>query len=109
MSSFTVENRMARATAVVVSEDTLTVDLADGRTLAAPLVWYPRLAHATAQERSSWRLIADGLGILWPEIDEDISVANLLAGQPSVESQSSLKKWLAGRSQSRRGPRRPRT
>ena len=92
MSSFTVENRMARATAVVVSEDTLTVDLADGRTLAAPLAWYPRLAHATAEERNSWRLIADGRGIHWPEIDEDISVANLLAGQPSAESQSSLKK-----------------
>jgi hypothetical protein len=109
MKSFADENRMARATAVVVSEDTLTVDLADGRTLSAPLAWYPRLAHATAEERNSWRLIGNGLGIHWPEIDEDVSVANLLAGQPSAESQSSLKKWLAGRSRSRRGPRRSRT
>jgi hypothetical protein len=108
-SKVVLKNRMVRATAVVVSEDTLTVDLADGRTLAAPLAWYPRLAHATAEERNSWRLIANGLGIHWPEIDEDISVANLLAGQPSAESQSSLKKWLAGRSKSRRDPRRSKT
>jgi hypothetical protein len=99
---------MARATGVVVSEDTLTVDQADGRTLAAPLAWYPRLAHATAEERNSWRLIANGLRIHWPAIDEDISVANLLAGQPSAESPSSFKKWLAGRAKSRHGPRRSR-
>ena len=106
MSSFAVESRMARATAVVVSEDTLTVDLADGRTLAAPLAWYPRLAHATAEERNSWRLIANGQGIHWPAIDEDISVANLLSGQPSGETQSSFKNWLAERAKRSRGSRR---
>jgi hypothetical protein len=97
MSSSTVEVRQALATQVEVSEDTLSVDLADGRTIAVPLAWYPRLAHGTRQERGSWRLIGGGLGIHWPALDEDISVANLLAGQPSSESQASFKKWLASR------------
>jgi hypothetical protein len=98
MSSSAVEAREALATRVVLSEDALSVELADGRTIAAPLAWYPRLAHATAEERNSWRLIGGGRGIHWPLIDEDVSVANLLAGQPSAESQSSFKKWLTGRS-----------
>jgi hypothetical protein len=91
---------------VDVSDDTLSVELSDGRTIAAPLAWYPRLVHATAKERSSWRLIGGGRGIQWPEIDEDISVANLLAGQPSAESQSSLKKWLSSRTKPGRGRKR---
>lgn len=106
MSSFTVEMREPLAISVTVTEDTLAVELADGRTIAAPVSWYPRLAHATPAERSSWRLLGAGRGIHWPAIDEDISVANLLAGQPSAESQSSFKKWLAARSKptrSRRG------
>jgi len=108
MSSSTVEAREALATCVEVSEDTLSVELADGRTIAAPLAWYPRLAHATAEERASWRLIGAGRGIHWPAIDEDISVANLLAGQPSAESQSSFKKWLAGRAKPSRSQKRSR-
>src|SRR5262245_51926180 len=84
------KNLSAQATRVGVSEDTLSVDLADGRTIAAPLAWYPRLCHATAEERNSWRLIAGGRGIHWPALDEDISVLNLLEGQQSAESQSSL-------------------
>ena len=76
--------------------DTVTVELADGRTVAAPLAWYPRLSHATAEERKTWRFIGKGLGIHWPAIDEDISVANLLGGRPSAESQASFKKWLSG-------------
>jgi hypothetical protein len=106
MSSSAVETREALATRVAVSDDTLSVELADGRTIAAPLAWYPRLAHATAEERSSWRLIGGGRGIHWPAVDEDISVANLLAGQPSAESQSSLKRWLAGRPKPGRGRKR---
>jgi hypothetical protein len=101
-----VENPSALATNVEVSDDTLTVELADGRTIAAPLAWYPRLWHATAEERKSWRLIAGGRGIHWPGVDEDISVTNLLLGQPSAESQSSLRKWLAGRTKPSRGRRR---
>jgi hypothetical protein len=82
---------------VEVSDDTLSVELSDGRTIAVPLVWFPRLAHGTAQERNHWRLIGQGLGIHWPDLDEDISVANLLEGRPSVESQTSLQGWLQRR------------
>jgi hypothetical protein len=106
MSSSVVEVREALATHVELSEDTLSVELADGRTIAAPLAWYPRLVHATLEERNSWRLIGGGRGIHWPAIDEDISVANLLAGQPSAESQSSFKKWLAARTKPNRGRKR---
>ncbi|HEY1380706.1 MAG TPA: DUF2442 domain-containing protein [Gemmataceae bacterium] len=94
------------ATAVEVTDDTLAVQLADGRTIAAPLAWYPRLMYATAAERNSWRLIGGGRGVHWPAVDEDVSVANLLAGQPSAESQTSFKKWLAGRAKPGRGRKR---
>ena len=97
MNSSTIEARTVAATNVAVTDDTLTVDLVDGRTIAAPLAWYPRLLHGTPSERAAWRLIAGGHGIHWPELDEDISVVNLLAGQPSAESQTSLKKWLTAR------------
>jgi len=106
MISSGVETREALATHVDVSEDTLSVELADGRTIAAPLAWYPRLAHASAEERGSWRLLGGGRGIHWAALDEDISVGNLLAGQPSAESQSSFKKWLAGRAKLSRGRRK---
>jgi hypothetical protein len=106
MSSSAVETREALATSVAVSEDALSVELTDGRTIAAPLAWYPRLAHATSEERGSWRLIGGGRGIHWPALDEDISVANLLAGQPSAESQTSFKKWLASRAKPSRGRKR---
>lgn len=98
MSSSTVDRREALATHVEVGEDTLAVELADGRTIAVPLAWYPRLAQGSAGERQSWRLLGGGRGIHWPALDEDVSVANLLAGQPSAESQTSFKKWLASRS-----------
>jgi hypothetical protein len=101
-----VYDREALATHVEVSEDTLTVELADGRTIAVPLAWYPRLAHATAEERGSWRLSGGGRGIHWSAVDEDISVSNLLAGQPSAESQSSFKKWLASREKPGRNRKR---
>ena len=99
MSYLAVENQAPLATQVKVTRTTLSVEIADGRTISAPLAWYPRLSHATEHERNSWRLIGGGRGIHWPALDEDISVANLLAGQPSAESQASFKKWLAGRSQ----------
>jgi Protein of unknown function (DUF2442) len=107
MNSSTVESRIASARAVVVSEDTLSVDLADGRTIAVPLDWYPRLVHATPAERNSWRFIAGGRGIHWAAVDEDISVENLLAGQPSAESQKSFEKWLSGRAKGAHRRRRP--
>jgi len=82
------------ATDVKVTEDTLTVDLSDGRTISAPLVWYPRLLNGTAKERSKWELIAKGCGIHWPKLDEDISVENLLLGQRSMEGPKSFQRWL---------------
>jgi hypothetical protein len=98
MNSSSVRIQEALITRVELSEHTVSLDLADGRTIVAPLAWYPRLADATPEERSSWRLIGGGRGVHWPEIDEDISVANLLAGQPSMESQSSFKNgWRTGR------------
>ena len=109
MSSSMVDAFNAVATRIEVSNDTLSVELADGRTIAVPLAWYPRLAHATAKERNSWRLIGGGHGIHWSAIDEDISVANLLAGQPSAESQGSFKKWLAGRTKTNRSAKRSRS
>ena len=97
MSSSVVETRSALAQAVSVTKDTLVVDLADGRTISVPLSWYPRLVHGTPTERKKWRLIGRGVGIHWPDLDEDISVQGLLAGQPSNESPSSLRKWLSSR------------
>jgi hypothetical protein len=82
---------------VSVSDETLTVELKDGRTLSAPLVWYPRLAHARPEEHSRWRLIGQGSGIHWSDLDEDISIEGLLLGKHSGESQSSFQRWLARR------------
>jgi hypothetical protein len=95
-------NEFARPVAVnvEVSEDTLTVHLSDGRSIAVPVVWYPRLAEGNSQERAHWKLIGSGHGIHWPELDEDISVEALLAGQRSNEAASSLKKWLSTRHRS---------
>lgn len=80
-----------------VTDDTLSVELNDGRTISVPLGWFPRLAHATRTERRQWCLIGRGNGIHWPLIDEDVSIAGLLAGRPSGESQESFKRWLAAR------------
>jgi Protein of unknown function (DUF2442) len=77
---------MALATAVAVTGDTLTVDLTDGRRISAPLAWYPRLLHATSEERSNWQLVARGEGIHWPAVDEDISVASIIAGRPWLDA-----------------------
>lgn len=71
------------AESVEVSDDTLTIDLLDGRTLLVPLAWFPRLQGASPSERAKWRLIGRGVGIRWDAIDEDISVRGLL--MPSAE------------------------
>ena len=97
MSTSAVEREIPDAIDVKVSDDTLSVELRDGRTISVPLDWYPRLTHATEAERNNWRIIGRGNGIHWEDIDEDISVEGLLAGRPSGESQSSFKKWLESR------------
>lgn len=98
MSILANELQAVKALDLTITEDTLSVDLDDGRTIAAPLTWYPRLWHGTAQERNHWRLIGDGVGIHWPDLDEDISIEGLLRGKQSGESQRSLNKWLEKRS-----------
>ena len=94
MSFSVTEVGVPLAERVDVTEDTLTADLSDGRTISVPLAWYPRLVHATPTERRNWRLIGGGVGIHWPDLDEDVSVEGLLAGRPSGESQRSFKRWL---------------
>lgn len=94
-----VELHVPNVENLTISEDSLTVELSDGRTLSVPLAWYPRLAFATPKERRNWRLIGKGHGIHWEGLDEDISVEGLLTGKPSGESQGSFKKWLEGRAE----------
>jgi len=88
---------MPTADNIRVNDDSLLVELSDGRAISVPIVWFPRLAHATPIERGRWRLIGKGEGIHWEALDEDVSVEGLLAGRPSGESQASLKRWLDGR------------
>ena len=97
MTTSPIDHWPAFAQTVQVTVDTLTVDLADGRSISVPLAWYPRLAHGTPAERTNWRLIGRGEGVHWPDLDEDISVENLLAGARSGESQRSFKQWIAAR------------
>ena len=68
---------------VHLGEDTLSVDLLDGRTITVPYAWYPRLLHATPQQRAKWQVCGGGFGIHWPEIDEDLSTEGLLRGAPA--------------------------
>ncbi|MCA9466864.1 MAG: DUF2442 domain-containing protein [Nitrospira sp.] len=97
MSTSVVNQQIPCAQNIKVTEDTLSVDLEDGRTISVPLAWFPRLVHATAEERNTWRLIGNGEGIHWKSLDEDISVEGLLSGHASGESQISFKKWLEKR------------
>jgi hypothetical protein len=101
MTTLAIELRMVSAKNVQVTDDALIVDLSDGRTLSVPLAWFPRLLNGTFEERNKWRLIGEGEGIHWPELDEDISIENLFLGRPSGESQKSFKKWLEVRANSR--------
>lgn len=98
MSFSAGESRAPAAVGLSLTDDTLSVELSDGRTLIVPLAWFPRLLHATAKERLDWRLIGSGEGIHWSAIEEDISVESLIAGRPSAESAKSLGDWLSRRS-----------
>ena len=89
---------------VETNEAHLIAHLADGRMISVPLAWYPRLAHVTPQERATYELSGGGYGIHWPDLDEDISVENLLEGRRSQESETSFKRWLVGRETSASRP-----
>ena len=89
-------NKTAFIASARVTREALVVSFDDGRTVSLPLAWYPRLAEGTAKERSHYELIGDGHGIHWPDLDEDLSAAGLLAGQASMESPSSFQRWLNG-------------
>jgi hypothetical protein len=87
----------AAARNVRVTDRALVVELRDGRVVSVPLAWYPRLADGSPRERRRWELLGTGIGIHWPDLDEDISVEGLLAGLPSGESAASLDEWRARR------------
>ncbi len=97
MNSSAVEILDARAREVRFTDDALVVDLVDGRTITVPVVWYPRLWHGTPEERNHFEIVGDGAYLHWPELDEDLTVAGLLAGRHSGESLDSLQKWLDAR------------
>jgi len=103
MSSLAVDIQEARAQSASVSDEALTVDLVDGRTIVVPLIWYPRLWHGTPRERNHFEIFGDGTYIHWPALDEDLTVAGLLAGRRSGESPQSLRKWLESRKRKHRG------
>ena len=101
MTSLTIELELPKATCIRATDDTLTAELADGRSISVPLTWYPRLFHATQEERNHWELIGDGQHIHWKDLDKDISVENLMAGQPSGESKRSFERWLTAKKEGR--------
>ena len=94
MNTLAVEIRVPEALNVSLTDDTLSVDLSDGRSISVPIAWFPRLLHSSEQERNNWRLIGKGQGIHWEDIDEDISIEGPLAGRPSGESQESFMRCL---------------
>lgn len=90
---------VSRVIEVSVTDDTLTVDLEDGRTISIPVGWYPRLAYGTPEERDNYEISGAGHGIHWPDLDEDIGIEGLLLGKKSMERPSSFEKWLKRREQ----------
>jgi len=96
MSASTL-NLSALVERIRVTDDVLAVEFNDGRSVSLPLSYFPRLAHGTPKERSTYRLIADGYGVHWPLLDEDLSAEGLLAGRRSGESDRSIQRWLKGR------------
>ncbi|MCB8980622.1 MAG: DUF2442 domain-containing protein [Ardenticatenaceae bacterium] len=97
MLSVTMMMTPPKAIEVSVTDDTLLVDLEDGRTISVPIGWYPRLAHGTPVERQNYQLSGGGRGIYWPDLDEDIGVDGLLLGKQSTESAASFARWLKQR------------
>ena len=86
-----------RVVNVATSDDTLSVDLDDGRTVSVPIGWYPRLAYGTPAERANFQVSSVGYGIHWPDLDEDLGVEGLLLGKKSTENPASFARWLRRR------------
>ena len=97
MTTSSVAMETAAAKNVRVTDRALIVELRDGRVVSVPLAWYPRLAEGSPRERRRWELLGPGIGIHWPDLDEDISIEGLLQGLPSGESVGSLNEWRARR------------
>jgi hypothetical protein len=96
-TSVVVTLNLPRVTGVSVTDDTLSVDLEDGRTVSVPIGWYPRLAYGTANERANVQIAGAGFGLHWPDLDEDIGVEGILIGKRSAESPQSFERWLQSR------------
>jgi len=96
-ASVVVTLSLPRITSVSVTDDTLSVDLEDGRTIAVPIGWYPRLAHGTSAERTNVQIAGAGFGLHWLDLDEDIGVEGILLGKRSTESSQSFENWLQSR------------
>ena len=79
-----------RVAGLEITEDTLSVQLMDGRTTSVPLVWYPRLLNATEAQRNNWQIAGGGYGIHWPDVDEDLSTEGLLRGAPAPRRSTGL-------------------
>ncbi|MCZ2127875.1 MAG: DUF2442 domain-containing protein [Anaerolineales bacterium] len=95
--SATVTLVLPKALKATVTDDTLSVDLDDGRTVSVPIGWYPRLAYGTPAERANVKISGAGYGLTWPDLDEDIGVEGLLLGKRSTEHPASFKRWLEKR------------
>jgi hypothetical protein len=91
------EISISPAVKVSVTDELLTVDLADGRKISIPTAWYPRLAHGAPAERRQWTISCSGEGLHWEALDEDISIKGLIAGLPSNENPAMIKKWMGTR------------
>jgi len=102
MSSSAVETQEARAQSIKVTDEALSADLVDGRTIVVPLTWFPRLKSGSLEERTNFEIIGDGRYIHWPDLDEDLTVAGLLEGRPSGESPESVRRWLDSRKPAKR-------
>jgi len=99
MPSAVVTFAPPRVVHVTIDDETLSLDLEDGRTVSVPIGWYPRLAYGTPAERAHFQVSGAGYGIHWPDLDEDIGVEGLLLGKKSTESPGSFERWLQRREQ----------
>ena len=97
MTTSGAKTEIPGATSLTVAGDVLAAELADGRAISVPLAWYPRLAHATPQERENVEIFGDGRFLHWPDLDEDLTTEMLVLGVKSGENEGSFKRWLDAR------------